>query len=118
MMQEFAVHLKNATGVQYLWQKWKINCLTHVINLATQSLISTYTNAPYFDAKNPNVHMPTTHNKVGIVHAIAVKECSLLKWKEMWRMIQVKAGVAQPVQLVLNMKVQWSSALFMLDQAE
>ncbi len=37
------------------------------------------------------------------------------KQKEIWRTIQAKASVTQPVQLALNMKVQWSSTYVMLD---
>lgn len=90
MMQEFAMRLKNATGVQYLWWKQKIkfvvaynicfqlliihsSCLAHVINLATQTLISTYSLAPYFDTKNPDAHVPTNRDEIGIVHTVAVK---------------------------------------------
>jgi hypothetical protein len=36
----------------------------------------------------------------------------------MWRTIQLKAGIARPVQLVLDMKVRWSSTLHMLHRAQ
>jgi hypothetical protein len=36
----------------------------------------------------------------------------------MWRTLQVKANVRQPLQLILDMKVRWSSTYLMLDHAE
>jgi hypothetical protein len=49
------------------------SCLAHVINLATQTLISTYSKAPHFDPKNPEAHIPANHDEVGLVRAISVK---------------------------------------------
>jgi hypothetical protein len=51
------------------------SCLAHVINLATQALISTYSKSPHFDPKNPEAHVPTSRDEVGLVRAIAVKVC-------------------------------------------
>jgi hypothetical protein len=36
----------------------------------------------------------------------------------MWKTVQTKANIRQPVQLILDMKVWWSSMYLMLDQAE
>jgi hypothetical protein len=36
----------------------------------------------------------------------------------MWKTVQTRANIWQPVQLILDMKVQWSSMYLMLDQAE
>jgi hypothetical protein len=52
-----------------------LSCLAHVINLATQVLISTYSKVPYFDPQNPKGHVPTSRDEVGLVRAIAVKAC-------------------------------------------
>ena len=49
------------------------SCLAHVINLATQVLISTYSKAPHFDPRNPEGHVPSGRDEVGLVRAIAVK---------------------------------------------
>jgi hypothetical protein len=49
---------------------------------------------------------------------IAIQECSSSKRKEMWKTIQTKANDGRPVQLILDMKVLWSSTYLMLDQAE
>jgi hypothetical protein len=51
--------------------------MAHIINLATQVLISTYSKAPDFDPKNPENHLPDTaaamRDEIGLVRAIAVK---------------------------------------------
>jgi hypothetical protein len=36
----------------------------------------------------------------------------------MWKTIQTKAKDPNPVQLILDMKVRWSSTYMMLDRAE
>ncbi len=51
------------------------SCLVHVINLATQMLISTYSKSPHFDPKQPDAHVPTYRDEVGLVRAIVVKVC-------------------------------------------
>jgi hypothetical protein len=49
----------------------------------------------------------------------AVQEHSSAKQKEMWKTIQMKANSdVRPVQLILDMKVRWSSTYMMLDCAE
>ncbi len=49
---------------------------------------------------------------------VSIQERSSSKRKEMWKTVQIRANISQPVQLILNMKVWWSSMYFMLDQAE
>ena len=89
MMKEFAARLKTNTGKKYNWRKRKIkcaspqtyrvwlltnnSCLAHVINLAMQMLISTYSKSPHFDPKQPDAHILTSHDEVGLVWAIVVK---------------------------------------------
>jgi hypothetical protein len=48
----------------------------------------------------------------------ATQERSSSKRKEMWKTIQTKANTEKPVQLILDMKVRWSSTYLMLDRAE
>jgi hypothetical protein len=38
-----------------------------------QALIGTYSKSSFFDLKDPEAHMPTTQDKVGLVQVIAVK---------------------------------------------
>ena len=89
MMNKLAMWLKNSTGKIYYWRKQKIkfvcsltcvfqllmndSCLAHVINLATQLLISTYSKSPHFDPTHPNAHVPTSCDEVGLVRSIVVK---------------------------------------------
>jgi len=109
MMRELAARLKVLINN---------SCLAHVINLATQMLISTYSKSPHFDPKQPDAHIPTSCDEVGLVRAIVVKERSSSKRKQMWKTVQTKANIQQPVQLILDMKVRWSSTYLMLDWAE
>ncbi|KAG6888672.1 hypothetical protein C0992_007879 [Termitomyces sp. T32_za158] len=86
MLQEFLRRMCNASGKEFSWRKRKINCLAHVINLATQCLISTYSKTPHFDPKNPEAHVPTARDEVGLVRAVAVKHINTfideLRWEE------------------------------------
>ena len=52
------------------------------------------------------------------VRSICVKERSSAKRKELYRTIQMKAGVSSPTQLLIDMKVRWSSTYIMLNRAE
>ena len=49
---------------------------------------------------------------------IAWQERSSSKRKEMWKTIQIKANSGKVVQLILDMRVRWSSTYLMLDRAE
>jgi hypothetical protein len=53
------------------------SCLAHVINIATQKLISAYSKSPHFNAHDPTAHIPDTsvglRDEIGLVRAIAVK---------------------------------------------
>ncbi|KAJ7686150.1 hypothetical protein B0H14DRAFT_2654459 [Mycena olivaceomarginata] len=58
----------------------KLCCLAHVINLATQKLISTYSKASHFNIHDSNAHIPDTslshdgiRDEIGLLRAIAVK---------------------------------------------
>ena len=46
------------------------------------------------------------------------QERSSAKRKELYRTVQTKAGVSHPTQLLINMKVRWSSTYVMLNRAE
>jgi len=59
------------------------SCLTHVIDLGTQVLISTYSKAPHYTPHSPQAHEPdsTQHgdrDEIGLVRAISVKVCILV----------------------------------------
>ncbi|KAJ7931971.1 hypothetical protein B0H13DRAFT_2308118 [Mycena leptocephala] len=54
MLIEFACLIKAATSL--IWNPIErcIGCLAHVINIATQKLISAYSKSPHFNAHEPN----------------------------------------------------------------
>jgi hypothetical protein len=124
---------KNANGLH--------SCLAHVINLATQVLISAYSRAPHYNPHDPKGHEVDTsqmanRDEIGLVRTICVKvspssftisyttlhlpdqERSSAKRKELYQTIQTKAGVSQPTQLLIDMKVRWSSTYIMINRAE
>lgn len=58
--------------------KYLIRCLAHVINLATQALLSTYSLASHFDPEaqhdyNPDDVDANERDEVGLIRAITVK---------------------------------------------
>jgi len=62
------------------WQSWEHRCLAHIINLATQALIATWSKAKYYSADTEDAHMPDTagaeRDELGLVRAICVKVIS------------------------------------------
>lgn len=58
------------------------SCLTHVVDLGTQVLISTYSKAPHYKPHNPYAHEPDTtkhHNRdeIRLMHSICIKVIDL-----------------------------------------
>jgi hypothetical protein len=98
----------------------KIRCLAHVINLATQSLLSTYSKTKHFDPAAPYEHEPDvdaiTRDEVGLLRAVGVKARSSSKRKGRIYKIQ-KAVDQKPLVLIVDMKVRWSSTYNMLNRA-
>lgn len=97
MMIEFAFHISQRTNRPYNAEKNRIrlvtdslilesshlmscSCLAHIVNLATQALLSSYSTSKHYDPKNPNDHLPpatasadSPRDVVGLVRAITVK---------------------------------------------
>ena len=97
-------------------------CLTHIINLATQTVISTRSKSKYYNGDPDDEHVPkdlgaTEHDEIGIVCAICVKVRSSAQCKEAFKAIQYHHKLP-PLQLLLDIKVQWSSTFIMLTCAE
>ncbi|KAN0120573.1 Ribonuclease H-like domain containing protein [Russula decolorans] len=89
--------------------------LDHV-NIAHKRLISTYSQSPHYAPHDPKAHEPDTskttdRDEIGL-------ERSSAKQKELYKMVQVKAGVALLTQLLLDMKIRWSSTFVMVNCAE
>ncbi|KAG2049981.1 hypothetical protein BDR06DRAFT_1067076 [Suillus hirtellus] len=73
-LQEF-MHLYEAKyNKVFPWCQHKINCLAHIINLATQSLISTYSKALYYNPHKPKSHKLTTWDEIALVQRTVICE--------------------------------------------
>ncbi|KJA19651.1 hypothetical protein HYPSUDRAFT_56504 [Hypholoma sublateritium FD-334 SS-4] len=94
--------------------KWLLNgsllltsCLAHIVNLATQVLLRTYSHAKHFSPEDESLHdMEVTgyiRDEVGLIQGITVKAHSSSKWKEHLYALQIDAGVV-PHVLLLDMK--------------
>ncbi|KAF7342966.1 putative AC transposase [Mycena venus] len=133
---EFAAQLLQRDGVVWDPEERHLPCMAHIINLATQTLISTYSKSPHFDPKDPESHVPDTdmsiplRDEIGLVRTIAVKdglqERSSSKRKQIFKDLQMQTRtqgdnaevrVTVGKQLILDMKVRWSSTYHMLLRA-
>ena len=91
MMKEFARLITKHTGMPFDWQdRWircvhasnyvlefsysvHFRCLAHVINLATQAMINSFSSAKYYDPYDPDAHIPKDRDELGLIRATAVK---------------------------------------------
>ncbi|KAJ7909869.1 hypothetical protein B0H13DRAFT_621635 [Mycena leptocephala] len=112
MLVEFVRLIKKETGPVWNPVERRIGCLAHVINVATQKLISEYSRSPHFNAHESKAHIPDTsapmRDEIGLVRMIAVKECSSSKRKDPSKRIQLRhqtdpAEIAK--EMVLDMKM-------------
>lgn len=94
--------------------------MAHVINLATQSVLATYSHTKHFDPAAPHQHEPDvnaiTRDEVGLLRAIGVKARSSAKRKDRLERLQ-KLVNKIPLMLLVDMKVRWSSTFAMLKRA-
>ena len=97
------------------------SCLAHIINLATQALISTRSKAEYYSPDDEDAHIPdlTTldRDEAGLVRAICVKARTSAQRKALFKSIQVENNI-KPLQLLLDMTVCWGSTFVMMTRAE
>lgn len=108
--------------LQLLLTYTEYRCLAHIINLATQALISTRSKAKYYDPNGEDSYIPdleaqADRDEVGLIRAITVKARSSSQRKELFKYIQVEDHKL-PLQLLLDMKVRWGSTHSMLLRAE
>ncbi|KAJ8503453.1 hypothetical protein ONZ45_g10852 [Pleurotus djamor] len=111
-----------------------IRCMAHVINLATQAFIGTYSKSKYYDPASPNDDLFTSwevevegeggqmtkkveRDEVGLIRTISVKEHSSSPRKELFIELQRRHQLS-PLHLKGDMPVRWSSTYAMLDRAE
>ncbi|KAG2739509.1 hypothetical protein P692DRAFT_20683927, partial [Suillus brevipes Sb2] len=126
MMEEFGKHIEDLTHKPFEHKKRRLRCLAHIVNLATQALLSTHSKSKHVDATKPDDDLVASRHdqrdEVGLVRSISVKERSSASRKELFRMIQLRAEnghvpVSNARQLLLDMKVRWSSTFIMLRRA-
>jgi hypothetical protein len=97
-------------------------CLAHIINLATQAIISMYSKSKFYNGDPEDNHTPedvgaSECNEIGIIRAICVKAHSSAQCKEAFKAVQYRNNMP-PIQLLLDMKVRWSLTYVMLTRAE
>ncbi|KAF8809282.1 hypothetical protein BYT27DRAFT_7094767, partial [Phlegmacium glaucopus] len=77
MMDEFAKCYEKKTFRKFDVKKCHIRCLAHIINLATQALISTRSKSKYYDPHSQDEHPADVdginRDEIGLVRAICVK---------------------------------------------
>ncbi|THH15369.1 hypothetical protein EUX98_g9475 [Antrodiella citrinella] len=69
MLYAFANHYKTKTGKTWNVKLRHVGCIAHIINLATQALITTYSKSPHFDPANPTSHEPEVNTNDSDVDA-------------------------------------------------
>ncbi|KAG8216552.1 hypothetical protein J3R82DRAFT_6700, partial [Butyriboletus roseoflavus] len=52
-------------------------CLVHIVNLATQALLSAHNKSKAYNSQEPNTslitHRGTKHDEIGVIHSVCVK---------------------------------------------
>ena len=76
------VPLTSITWISCLDFHSRPRCLAHIINLATQAIISTCTKSKYYNGDPTDDQLPkdaagAEHDKIGIVRAICIKVCTV-----------------------------------------
>ncbi|KAN0113570.1 hypothetical protein V8E52_007634 [Russula decolorans] len=69
MLKEFAKHVRAETGWIFNLETDRIRCLAHIINLATQALISTHSKSKHYDPAEPDADL-TVGNGCDVVGLI------------------------------------------------
>ena len=78
MMQEFAHCFEIKTGDAFDVKRRQIRCLAHIVNLATQAIISARSKSKYYNSNPDDNYIPddlgaALRDEVGIVRAICIK---------------------------------------------
>lgn len=104
-------------------------CLAHIVNLATQAFLSTYSKTEHLNTDSgdaavdaalsdlADITLQLDRDEIGLVRLIAVKARSSAKRNALLKLLQEKDKVTIPLTLILDMKVRWSSTFAMLERA-
>ncbi len=144
MMVEYSFRIRLAGDTMYEAEQNRVRCSSHSVNLGSQKFMRTYSKAPHYDPLNPDAHIPTDRDEVGIIRAITVKVCIVRssglvsidtmqegsssarheKFIDVQHVLNTKtlernpdAEVERPKHLCLDMPVRWSSTFNMLIRA-
>ncbi|KAF5318361.1 hypothetical protein D9611_014218 [Ephemerocybe angulata] len=122
-------HRRNAKVPKWKHSERHIRCLAHIINLATQAVIATHSKTPHLNTESSPTDVDTAlddladistaydRDETGLIRIITVKARSSAKRTELLKQLQEKEGVKVPLNLILDMKVRWSSTFAMLKRA-
>ncbi|KAN0105734.1 hypothetical protein V8E52_010746 [Russula decolorans] len=110
MLKEFAKHVRAETGQIFNPETDRIRCLAHIINLATQALISTHSKSKHYDPAEPDADL-TVGNGRDVARSSA-------KRKQLFADLQRHRNMKPICQLLINMPVRWSSTYIMTSQTE
>ncbi|KAF8219918.1 hypothetical protein L208DRAFT_1544821 [Tricholoma matsutake] len=104
MLVEFAKHILAHNGKVFNLKQHRIRCLAHIINLATQALITTYSKSKHYNPADPDADLAgPERDEVGLVQAICVKARSSAKRKQLFTDIQTRGSAKTIHQLLLDM---------------
>ncbi|KAG6914574.1 hypothetical protein DXG01_016566 [Tephrocybe rancida] len=111
MIVHFSRHIEKLTKKPFDHHQCCVRYLAHIVNLATQALISTHSKSKVYNPMKPNKElfadegdeglpkMVEQHDEIGLICLISVKEQSSAKRKEVFHKLQREAGM-HPCQLL------------------
>ncbi|KIL69108.1 hypothetical protein M378DRAFT_176096 [Amanita muscaria Koide BX008] len=94
LIAEFATHVERVTKKPYDHKKRQLRCLAHIVNLATQALLTAHSKSDHYNPVNPDAALVasrgTQRDEIGLIRAICIKERSSAQRKELFKKIQLR----------------------------
>ncbi|KAH0825729.1 hypothetical protein J3R83DRAFT_9933 [Lanmaoa asiatica] len=92
-MAELACLLTSETGKVFDGAERRLHCMAHVINLAMQAFLTTYSTSKHYDPSLPDADIVVSSDRgdrdpIGLIRAISVKARSSTQHKELFKNIQ------------------------------